>query len=166
MALDERYFVTSDLSPYFVDKNSGLPLANGTITFYRDVARNTPKTVYQLIGAPPNYAYVPLPNPVPLSAVGQPQDGTMDNVIIYYYPYDIDGNLDLYYAVVADSNGTMQETIEAWPNITAADNPTQNDFSISNQIANCQFTQTFLNSNAPTIYSVTAASNQVFSFCS
>lgn len=164
MALDERYFVTSDLSPYFVDKNSGLPLAGGSISFYRDVARNTPKTVYQLIGAPPNYGYVPLPNPVPLSAVGQPQDGNGDNVIIYYYPYDSNGNLDLYYAVVADSNGVMQETIEAWPNLTAADNPTQNDFSISNQISNAQFTQTFLNSNAPTVYSVTSASNQVFSF--
>src|SRR5882672_703556 len=164
MALDDRYFVTSDLSPYFVDKNSGLPLANGTITFYRDVARNTPKTVYQLIGAPPNYGYVPLSNPVPLSSVGQPQDGTADNVIIYYFPYDSDGNLDLYYVVVKDSNSVMQETIEAWPNVTAADNPTQNDFSISNQASNSQFTQTFLNSNGPTIYNVTGASNQVFSF--
>lgn len=164
MALDERYFVTSDLSPYFVDKNSGLPLANGSISFYRDVARNTPKTVYQLIGAPPNYGYVPLPNPVPLSSVGQPQDGNNNNVIIYYFPYDSDGNLDLYYAVVKDSNGVMQEPIEAWPNLTAADNPTQNDFSISNQISNAQFTQTFLNNNGTTVYNVTGASNQVFAF--
>ena len=52
------------------------------------------------------------------------------------FPYDSDSNLDLYYAVVKDSNGVMQETIEAWPNLTAADNPTQNDFSISNQISN------------------------------
>lgn len=164
MPLDERYFVTSDLSPYFVDKNTGLPLANGSISFYRDVARTTPKTVYQLIGAPPNYFYVPLPNSVPLSAVGQPQNGSGDNVIIYYYPYDSEGNLDLYYIVVADSNGVMQETIEAWPNITGDNNPTQNDFSISNQISNAQFTETFLNKNAPTIYSVTAASNKVFAF--
>ena len=165
MALDDRYFVTSDLSPYFVDKNTGLPLSNGSISFYRDVARNTPKTVYQLIGAPPNYAYVPLPNPVPLSAVGTPQDGNGNDVIIYYFPYDIAGNIDLYYAVVADSSATMNQTIEAWPNnVSAQINPVQNDFSISNQISNAQFTQTFINSNAPTIYSVSAASNQIFSF--
>lgn len=164
MALDERYFVTSDLSPYFVDKNTGLPLANGSISFYRDVARTTPKTVYQLIGAPPNYFYAPLPNSVPLSSVGQPQDGTGDNVIIYYYPYDSEGNLDLYYIVVADSNGVMQETIEAWPNIASSNNPTQNDFSISNQVSNAQFTQTFLNNNAPTVYNVTSASNKIFAF--
>lgn len=164
MALDDRYFVTSDLSPYFVDKNTGLPLSNGSISFYRDVARNTPKTVYQLIGAPPNYGYIPLPNPVPLSAVGTPQDGNGNDVIIYYFPYDVDGNIDLYYAVVADSAATMNQTVEAWPNVIADSSPTQNDFSISNQVSNAQFTQTFLNGNAPTIYSVTAASNQVFSF--
>ncbi len=164
MALDDRYFVTSDLSPYFVDKNTGLPLSNGSISFYRDVARNTPKTVYQLIGAPPNYVYVALPNPVPLSAVGTPQDAVGNDVIIYYFPYDTDGNIDLYYAVVADSSATMNQTIEAWPNVTGDTNPVQNDFSISNQISNAQFTQTFLNSSGTTVYNVTAASNQLFSF--
>ena len=164
MALNELYFVTSDLDTYFVDKDSGLPLSGGRLTFYRDAARNTPKTVYQLTGAPPNYDYTALPNPIVLSGSGTVQDAGGDNVVIYYYPYDNEGNIDLYYVVCADSNGTVQFTREAWPNITAADNPTTDDFSVQNQISNAQFTQVFINENESTVYSVSAATNQVFYF--
>lgn len=164
MPLDERYFVTADLEEYFVDKDSGLPLAGGTLTFYRDVARNTPKTVFQLSGAPPNYTYTALPNPVDLSSVGTVQNAGGDNVVIYYFPFDDEGNLDLYYVVCRDTNGVEQFTREAWPNITAADDPVQNDFPIQNQISNAQFTQVFINENQDTVYSVSAATNQVFSF--
>ena len=160
----EQYFVTSDLEAYFVDKDSGLPLAGGTLTFYRDVARNTPKTVYQLIGAPPTYSFTALPNPVPLSAVGTPQDAGGDNVVIYYFPYDADGNLDLYYVVCRDSNGVEQFSREAWPNVTAANSPTSNGFGVQNQLSNPQFTQVFINDGQATVYSVSAATNQVFEF--
>ena len=164
MALNEQYFVTSDLEAYFVDKDSGLPLADGTLTFYRDVARNTPKTVYQLIGAPPTYSFTALPNPVPLSSVGTPQDAGGDNVVIYYFPYDADGNLDLYYVVCRDSNGVEQFSREAWPNVTAANNPTTNGFGIQNQLSNPQFTQVFINEGQATVYIASAATNQVFKF--
>lgn len=166
MALDERYFVTSDLDTYFVDKDSGLPLAAGTLTFYRDTSRSTPKAVYELTGAPPNYTYTALPNPITLSGVGTVQDAGGNNTLVYYYPYDANGDLDLYYVVGADSNGVVQFTREAWPNITAADNPTTDAFPIQNQIANAQFTQVFINvlANQTVVYSVSAASNQVFTF--
>ena len=164
MSLDPRYFVTADLEEYFVDKDSGLPLAGGTISFYRDVARSTPKTVYQLSGFPPNYTYTALPNALTLSSVGTVQNSGGDNVVIYYYPYDDEGNLDLYYISVEDSNGVEQFTREAWPNITAEDNPTQNDFAISNQLSNSQFTQVFINEGQATIYTASSATNEVFAF--
>jgi hypothetical protein len=164
MPLDERYFVTSDLDTYFVDKDSGLPLAAGTLTFYRDVARTTPKLVYQLSGAPPNYTYTALPNPIVLSSVGTVQDAGGDNIVIYYFPFDDEGNLDLYFVDVRDSLGVQQLTREAWPNITAATNPTQNDFPTQNQIANSQFTQVFLNQGQATVYTVSSATDQVFAF--
>ncbi len=164
MTLDARFFVTSDLDTYFVDKDSGLPLAAGTLTFYRDVARTTPKTVFQLSGSPPNYTYTALPNPVVLSSVGTVQNAGGDNEVIYYFPFDAEGNLDLYYVVIADSNGVVQATREAWPNITAATNPTQNDFPTQNQISNAQFTQVFINQNKSTVYTVTSATNQIFEF--
>ncbi len=117
MALSPLFFVTQDLDSYFVDKDTGLPLANGLVYFYRDSERTVPKTVYQLTGGPPyNLAsYVPLPNPIVLSAVGTVQNAAGDNIAIYYYPYDDEGNLDLYYVVVEDSGGTEQFTREAWP---------------------------------------------------
>lgn len=164
MSLDPRYFVTADLEEYFVDKDSGLPLAGGTISFYRDVARSTPKTVYQLSGAPPNYTYTPLPNALTLSSVGTVQNAGGDNVVIYYFPYDDEGNLDLYFISVKDSNGVEQFTREAWPNVTAETNPTENDFAISNQLSNSQFTQVFINEGQATVYTVSAATNEVFAF--
>lgn len=164
MSLDERFFVTSDLEGYFVDKDSGLPLAGGTLTFYRDSARNTPKTVFQLSGAPPNYTYTALPNPVVLSSVGTPQNAGGDNIVIYYFPFDDEGELDLYYVVARDSDGVEQFTREAWPNIGAGDNPTEDSVPIQNQLSNPQFTQIFLNENQSTVYTVTAATNQVFAF--
>lgn len=164
MALNEQYFVTSDLDTYFVDKDSGLPLAQGTLSFYRDVARNTPKTVYQLTGAPPNYTYTSLDNPIVLSGSGTVQNAGGDNVVIYYYPYDDEGNLDLYYVSCENSAFVNQFTREAWPNITSADNPITSDFSSINQLANPQFTQVFINANQSIVYNVTFATNQVFEF--
>lgn len=164
MALDERYVVASDLEQYFVDKDSGLPLANGTLTFYRDVARNVPKEVFQLSGAPPNYGYTSMGAQITLSAVGTVQNSGGDNEVIYYYPYDVEGNLDLYYVVCRNADGIEQFTREAWPNITSANDPTKDQTGIQNQLSNPTFTNVFINANKTTTYTVTAASNQVFEF--
>lgn len=164
MALDERYIVASDIEQYYVDKDSGLPLSGGTLEFFRDIARTTPKPVYQLSGAPPAYTYTSMGALITLSAVGTVQNSGGDNEVIYYFPFDADGNLDLYYIVVRDSNGTEQFTREAWPNITASDDPTKDIFPIQNQMANPQFTKVFINEDFTTTYTVSAATSEVFAF--
>lgn len=164
MALDERYIIASDLEQYFVDKDTGLPLANGTLTFYRDIARNTPKQVFQLSGAPPSYSYTTMGAVITLSAVGTVQNNGGDNEVIYYYPYDADGNLDLYYVVCRAEHGVEQFTREAWPNVTAANNPVTDQFPVQNQISNPQFTNVFINEGISTTYTVSSAVNQVFAF--
>lgn len=162
MALDERYIVASDLESYFVDKDSGLPLADGTLTFYRDTARNVPKVVYQLSGSPPSYTYTSMGAQITLSAVGTVQNSGGDNEVIYYYPYDDEGNLDLYYVVCRNSDGIEQFSREAWPNITSGSDPTQDQTSLQNQISNPTFTNVFINEGKTTTFTVSAASNEEF----
>lgn len=163
MALDERYIIGGPLDQYFVDKDTGLPLANGTLEFYRDTSRVTPKTVYQLTGTPPDYTFTALPNPITLSAVGTIENAGNDNVVIYYFPYDDDGDVDLYYIVAKDSDGVEQWTREAWPNISEGNDAT-GDFTVNNELSNTQFSRVFLNDTETVTYTVSAASNQEFYF--
>jgi hypothetical protein len=160
--LNPMYFVTSDVDTYFVDKDTGLPLANGTLTFYRDSARNTPKSVFELSGAPPNYTYTSMGAQITLSAVGTVQDAGANNEVIYYFPYDDQGNLDLYYVVCEDQNGVQQFTREAWPNVSIEPITPEDDSPFNNQISNPTFTNIFINPDIPTIFTVTAATNQIF----
>lgn len=143
MGLDSRFIVTSDLEEYFVDKDSGAPLAAGIVTFYKDVDRSVKKPVYQLTGSPPNYSYSALPNPCILSAVGTFQDGGGNNIVAYYFPYegtpdDSDGTVELYYITVESSGLIPQFTREGWPNFTSNDTPSQNE-GFRNFIPNGQF---------------------------
>lgn len=70
--LDSRYITTLNLEPYFVNKQTGAPLAAGTVHFYKDDDRNVGKLVYQLVQdvITGNYSYEALPNPITLSGVG------------------------------------------------------------------------------------------------
>jgi hypothetical protein len=172
MALDPHYITDGPLEEAFLDKDTGLPLAGGTITFYRDASRITSKPVYQLTGAPPNYQYIPLDNPLTLSSIGTVQNAGGDNEVIYYYPYDDNGSaIDLYYVVVKDSNGVEQFTREAWPNGVIADESISNinSLPVQNQVSNPQFTKILIN-DVPTLtpsvttYTVTAGPDQVFEF--
>lgn len=171
VVLNELFITTSDLEEYLVDKDTGLPLANGLIYFYRASAPNELKPIYQISGTFPDYSYTTLPNPMILSAVGTTQNANGDNVVIYYYPWTPDYGdsgtpvLDLYYVKVTDSGGTVQFTRNPWPNISAADNPILNsDNFITNQISNPTFTNTFLNPGISNVYTVSAATLQVFEF--
>lgn len=137
MSLDPRYLIAPALEQFYINKITGLPLANGEITFYKDNERTALKSIYTLSGAPPNYSYVELPNPITLSAVGTIQDANGNNVLPFYFPYDDQGNLALYYVTVYSSDSVLQFTREGWPN-TSLDNNKQND-NVINLIPNGQF---------------------------
>lgn len=142
MPIDTNYITTNTLEPVFLDKNTGLPLANGTVEFWQDDNRVVPKNVFELTGAPPNYAFTELPNPITLSSIGTIEDGADNNVAAYYYPLDANGNQQLYYVVVRDQFGNLNFTREAWPNtgILTSGSPTSSTVgTIENMISNPQF---------------------------
>ena len=153
MPIDPRLIATTSLEEYFVDKSTGQPLTGGLIYFWEDNARTVPKLVYELSGAPPNYTFTPLPNPMQLSMVGTPQDTAGNNVAIYYFPFEgdifvSDGTQQLYFVQVFDQFGVEQFTREAWPN-DAVSQGTEITTSLANQIKNGQFS--FVSFTAPTL---------------
>lgn len=165
MTLDPQYFVTSDIDTYFVDKDSGLPLANGVLKFFRDSARTVSKNVYQLTGAPPNYTYTSLGSTITLSNVGTVQNAGGDNVLIYYNPYIVDPGsgkdvLDLYYIECYDQDGNLQFTREAWPNLPDETITQDLKAPLQNQISNPQFTNVFFSDGFTTNITLASASDQ------
>lgn len=158
MALDPRFIIAGDLQEFFVDKDTGLPMAAGVVTFYKDSSRNVGKPVYQITGSPPNYTYTALPNPITLSGVGTVQNAGGDDVVIYYFPYqgtpdNSNGELELYYITIENSDSDPQFTREAWPNVTSV-NDTESFSGVDNQISNSQFTRMFLNDTIANIITV------------
>lgn len=138
MALNPSYVIAPSLQEFFIDKDSGLPLSGGQVFFYVDngVGSNIPKDVFELSGDPV-FTYTPLPNPSTLSGVGTFQDGSGNDIIPYYYPFDDNGNIQLYYIEVYNSDGVLQFTRQGWPNFTTENLNTSED--VTNFIPNGQF---------------------------
>jgi hypothetical protein len=154
------YTASESLEEYFVDNDTGLPLADGWVFFYQDNARNTLKYVYELTGSPPNYEVTQLPNPLRLSSVGTPVDADGNNVAIYYFPYDNMGNLQLYYvAVYSNDNGIPaaipEFTRESWPpNTFASDAPGGSALQTPiNELSNSQFVEVLFDPANPYVIS-------------
>lgn len=145
--LDPLYIVGLELGEYFVDPRTGLPLSNGKIYFYKDLARAIPKLVYRLSGSPPNYEYLALPNYMELSAAGTIVDDNGDEVSIYYYPWNADGDIERYYIRVEAEDGETIKEFQAWPNnFEGSVTPGGSAASVENQIANSQFVDVLFNS--------------------
>lgn len=140
MSLDTRYVPLFSLQEWFVDKNNGLPLEGGIVSFYDDNSRSVPKQVYELVStnAPPSYTYVPIGSQLILSNVGTFIDGNGADIVPYLFPYDTSGNIDLYYITVQGSNGGPQFTREGVPNIASSSSAGTSP-TLINHISNGQF---------------------------
>ena len=164
MALDPRYITSTELESFFIDKDTGEPLANGYVQFWQDASRTTPKLVYELTGSPPNYTYTALPNPIVLSNTGNFQDAAGNNIAVYYFPYDsfnADANLQLYYIAVFNADGVEQFTREAWPNLAIEEQITLENSNFSNQISNPQFANVLFNATTGLTLSYTGSGTSV-----
>lgn len=139
MSLNPAYVTAPNFQQFFVDRN-GLPLANGQIFFYSDINRTDPKNVYTIAGSEANYNYIPLPNPITLSAAGTVVDDQGNPVVIYWFPYNLQfpNEQELYYVVLKDQYGAIQQTVQAWPNPLTGGGSATSDDAI-NYIPNGQF---------------------------
>lgn len=155
--LDDRYLVAINIQELFRDRDTGLPLRSGYVEFFKDQDRVTHKPIYKLDGAPGTYNYVALPNPTPLTGIGTTSDGSTNDIPWYYYPYDDNGELELYYLRVYSSAGVFQFERQAWPNVVGSGSLAED---IINYIPNGQF---LFHNNLPAIspYAVGQVRNAV-----
>jgi Phage Tail Collar Domain len=132
------YMLAPSLQQGFIDKDSGLELAFGYVIFYRDVDHSTLKPVFEVGGPPDDPVYTELPNPLFLSAIGTFQDpNTQQDIIPYYYPFDNQGNPDLYYIEVYNAQNVLQFTRDHYPTIPQGIGP--NVQQLDNFLPNGQF---------------------------
>ncbi len=147
MTINPLYMIEPSLQEIFVDPSTGIPLSGGSVTYYSDVNRSTLKPVFELSGSPPNYSYDQIENPAPLSGGGTLTDGTND-ILPYYYPYDSNGDLELYYIVVKNSAGTTMFTRQGFPNLSVQGGITSQygyDFVRNQSFYNWSTSTTFTN---------------------
>jgi len=148
MTLDIHYIPMSLWQEYFVDNRTGLPLAGGVVEFYKDSSRITHKNVYKIDGTAPAYTYTALPNPLVLSDRGTIVDEFDNDIIPYFYPYDTNGKVELYYYIVYSWDSVLQFTRQGVPNVA---DTTDAETSVINYLANGQF---LLHNNIPATSSV------------
>jgi hypothetical protein len=121
MSINTLYIPAFYFQGGILDKNTGFPLAGGIVTFYKDQARTELKPVYQISESPPNYSFTVLPNPMTLSSIGTFQDNSGNDIVPYFFPYDENGNKELYYITVDSSLLVPQFTREGEPNTSGID---------------------------------------------
>jgi len=136
--LDTKYIPLSSIQEQFWDKLYDAPLAGGTIYFFKDNQRTISKDVYTLSGNPPDYSYVSLGSSITLSSIGTLDDGLGNNLVPYLYPYDSNGNIELYYITVYNSGNQFQFAVGGFPNIPTTSEPA-NIAGQDNFIPNGQF---------------------------
>ena len=140
--LNPRYITSNSLMDLLVDKDSGAPLADGYIEFYRAADQITLKSVYEIVSTstpPPDYSYSPLPNPLVLNGVGTPINSSGEEINIYYLPYlnSESSEPDLYYIKVYNSSAVLQFERFGFPNLDAGSDGGQS--GRVNYIPNGQF---------------------------
>ncbi len=140
MALNPNYVPITPLWEVFTDKDLLTFLADGYVKFYIDTERTVGKPVYQLTGSPPNYSYTQYGflDTDGSWRVDMNLQGAFDQVI-YGYPLDEFGNVQLYFADFFNVDGVFQFSREGFPNFfTSGNGPVNTPIEI-NFIPNGQF---------------------------
>lgn len=161
---DNSYYPLFPIQEQIIDSTNGLPLADGTVAFYRDTNRSVPKNIYQRTENPDNtFTYANLGSVVTLSSIGTFVDPAGNNIIPFLWPFlgsptdsPPSTTVDLYYIVVESSGGVPEFTVSAWPPEVAGGSSSANEVITStNVISNPQFAAI----NYPSPYTFTVSGN-------
>ncbi|MGN6347047.1 MAG: hypothetical protein ACTHME_05030 [Candidatus Nitrosocosmicus sp.] len=139
MALNPNYVPLTPLWEVFTDKDALTFLADGYVKFFVDTARTVGKPVYQLTGSPPNYDYIEYGflDTDGSWRVNMNLQGAFDQVI-YGYPLDENGEVQLYFAQFYNADGVFQFSREGFPNFFIEGGSVTNPVNI-NYIPDGQF---------------------------
>lgn len=140
--LDTSYFLMPPLQQCIFDKTLGTFLSAGIVNFFSDPGFTIPKDVFRLSIAPgPTFTYVNVGSTLTLSSIGSFVDENGDNFTPYLFPFDAQGNIQLYYIQVLDSNASLQFDVNAYPNIGTPEEVLTTFSNTSNVVTNPQFTE-------------------------
>ena len=153
--IDSHYIPAFSIEDVLLDKDTGAPLSGGQVYFWQDNQRGTPMPVYQITGNSPDYTFIQLPNPIILSSIGTFEDSLGNPVIPYFFPYDGDFNVQLYYIQVLSSADVPQFDREAQPYVPSDGNSSVTSAFV-NELSNPQFAEILFDS--PMTYTFNAAS--------
>lgn len=142
MATNKSYVPLTPMWELFSDKTTTNLLKTGYALFYKDTQRNIAKPVYQITGSPPNYDFIEYGELITNGSTSSwrvplNDQGAFD-FILYGYPYDANGNEELYYVDFFNSNGTFQFSREGIPYIASGGSSTTGN-GLINYIPNGQF---------------------------
>lgn len=140
-ANNTRYIPSKEFQEALIDKDTGLALADGKVYAYKDNARTVRKPLYAKVEGAPDNTYEELPvdtnGAIILSNIGT-FNYCGNDIIPYFYPYDENGNIELYYLKVDSSDDVEQFTRFAVPNL-AEDVQPDEEIEEINYIPNGQF---------------------------
>jgi hypothetical protein len=155
------YISSTPLQWYFVDKGTAEAMAGGIVTFYEQDSQTTLKPIYQLDDSSPT-GFSVLNNPIQLTAVGTFADNNGNDIIPYFYPFNlITGLPELYYVTVYNSAGVLQFTREDWPPNMAEASSIIIENEVLNFVANGQF---LLHNNKPTTATIVTNESDTVSY--
>ncbi len=161
MALDSHFIPAFSIETVILDKDTGAPLSGGKVYFEEDNQRGTLKAVYQITGNSPNYVFTQLPNPMILSSIGTFEDSLSNPTVPYFFPYDSNLDVDLYYIRVTSSEDVDQFDRQAVPFIEGGGDSSVST-SFVNELSNPQFAVVNFDTDAASYtYSFNAVSLEV-----
>src|SRR6266478_8222714 len=141
MSISTLYIPLFTIEEVILDKDTGLPLSGGIVSFFRDSQRTTPKDVFQISGVSPNYTFTDVGAVFTLGLSGTFVDGNGNPFVPYAFPYDAAGELDLYFVTVVSAGGVPQFTREAVPYVPPGNVPPEDRTNTENELCNPQFVE-------------------------